>query len=160
MDLGRPLIAIAALGRNRALGKDNRLPWHLPEDFAFFKSTTMGHALVMGRKTYESIGRALPGRATIVLSRSGFAAPGVETVPGWEALRGLHPDRTLFLAGGAELYAQALPWCSELLLTHVDLEPEADVFFPDWTGRFDSGAPVREGAGFVIRRHLPKSSAR
>lgn len=159
MDLGRPLIAIAAVGRNRALGKDNRLPWRIPEDFAFFKATTMGHALVMGRKTYESIGRPLPGRVTIVLSRKGFAAPGVETVAGWEDLRLRHPGRTLFLAGGAELYAEALPWCSELLLTHVDLAPEADAFFPDWTIGFDSGEVLRHGPGFVIRRHLPKPRA-
>lgn len=155
MDLGRPLVAIAAVGRNRALGKDNRLPWRIPEDFAFFKATTMGHVLVMGRKTYESIGRPLPGRTTVVLSRSGFAAPGVTVIPGWEALRALEPGRTLFLAGGAQLYAEALPACSELLLTHVDLEPEADAFFPDWTKRFDSGETLRHGPGFVIRRHLP-----
>lgn len=155
MDLGRPLVAIAAVGRNRALGKDNRLPWRIPEDFAFFKATTMGHVLVMGRKTYESIGRPLPGRATVVLSRSGFAAPGVTVIPGWDALRGIEPGRTLFLAGGAQLYAEGLPACSELLLTHVDLEPEADAFFPDWTKGFDSGETLRHGPGFVIRRHLP-----
>jgi len=155
MDLGRPLVAIAALGRNRAIGKDNRLPWRIPEDFAFFKSTTMGHVLVMGRRTYESIGRPLPGRRTVVLSRSGFAAPGVTVVDGWEALRGIDPGSTLFLAGGAQLYAEALPACAELLLTHVDLAPEADAFFPDWTKGFDSGELIRQGSGFAIRRHLP-----
>lgn len=155
MDIGRPLVAIAALGRNRAIGLGNRLPWHLPEDFAFFKATTMGHVLVMGRRTYESIGRPLPGRRTVVLSRSGFSAPGVTVIPGWEALRELEPDRTLFLAGGAQLYAEALPFCTELLLTHVDLAPEADAFFPDWTNGFDSGEVLRQGPGFVIRRHLP-----
>jgi dihydrofolate reductase len=127
MDLGRPLVAIAALGRNRAIGKDNRLPWRIPEDFAFFKST----------------------------SRSGFAAPGVTVVDGWEALRGIDPGSTLFLAGGAQLYAEALPACAELLLTHVDLAPEADAFFPDWTKGFDSGELIRQGSGFAIRRHLP-----
>jgi len=155
MTLGRPLVAIAAVGRNRALGKDNRLPWRIPEDFAFFKATTMGHVLVMGRRTYESIGRPLPGRTTVVLSRSGFSAPGITVVGGWEDLGDIAPDRTLFLAGGAQLYAEALSRCSELLLTHVDLEPEADAFFPDWTKWFDSGEPVRHGPGFVIRRHLP-----
>jgi dihydrofolate reductase len=155
MTPGRPLVAIAAVGRNRALGKDNRLPWRIPEDFAFFKATTMGHVLVMGRRTYESIGRPLPGRTTVVLSRSGFSAPGITVVGGWEGLRDIEPGRTLFLAGGAQLYAEALPRCSELLLTHVDLEPEADAFFPDWTKWFDSGELVRQGPGFVIRRHLP-----
>jgi dihydrofolate reductase len=155
MDLGRPLVAIAAIGRNRAIGKDNRLPWRIPEDFAFFKATTMGHVLVMGRKTYASIGRPLPGRHTVVLSRSGFAAPGVTVIRNWEELRDVEPDRTLFLAGGAQLYAEALPWCAELLLTHVDREPEADAFFPDWTKEFDSGEVLRQGHDFAIRRHLP-----
>jgi dihydrofolate reductase len=155
MDLGRPLVAIAAIGRNRAIGKDNRLPWRIPEDFAFFKATTLGHVLVMGRKTYASIGRPLPGRHTVVLSRSGFAAPGVTVIRNWEELRDVEPDRTLFLAGGAQLYAEALPWCAELLLTHVDREPEADAFFPDWTKEFDSGEVLRQGHDFAIRRHLP-----
>ena len=81
MDFGRPLIAIAAVARNRGIGLQNRLPWRIPEDFAFFKSTTMGQVLLMGRKTYESIGRPLPGRTTVVLSRSGFTAPGVKLNP-------------------------------------------------------------------------------
>ena len=153
MDLGRPLIAIAAVARNRGIGKGNRLPWHIPEDFAFFKATTMGHVLVMGRLTYASIGRPLPGRTTVVLSRTGFGAPGVTTVPGWEGLRGIEPGKTLFLAGGAQLYAEALPWCQKLLLTHVDLEPEADAFFPDWKGLFDEGEVLKSGEGYVIRRH-------
>ncbi|MFM8411473.1 MAG: dihydrofolate reductase, partial [Alphaproteobacteria bacterium] len=93
MDLGRPLVAIAALGRNRAIGKDNRLPWRLPGDLAFFKATTLGQVLVMGRRTHESIGRPLPGRLTVVLSRSGFTAPGVTVLPSWEALREVAPDR-------------------------------------------------------------------
>lgn len=153
MDLGRPLIAIAAVGRNRGIGRGNRLPWHIPEDFAFFKSTTMGHVLVMGRLTYASIGRPLPGRSTVVLSRTGFSAPGVTTAAGWQDLRGIEPGKTLFLAGGAQLYAEALPWCEQLLLTHVDQEPEADAFFPDWTGWFDTGEVLKTGEGFVIKRH-------
>ncbi len=153
MDLGRPLIAIAAVARNRGIGKGNRLPWHIPEDFAFFKSTTMGHVLVMGRLTYASIGRPLPGRTTVVLSRTGFAAPGVTTLANWDGLRNVEPGKTLFLAGGAQLYAEALPWCSELLLTHVDQAPEADAFFPDWSATFDAGEVLKSGNGFVIKRH-------
>lgn len=153
MDLGRPLVAIAAVGRNRGIGKDNRLPWRIPEDFAFFKATTMGHVLVMGRLTYASIGRPLPGRTTVVLSRGGFAAPGVITLPGWEGLRDVEPGKTLFLAGGAQLYAEGLPLCDELLLTHVDLEPESDAFFPDWTRLFDQGEVLKAGSNFVIKRH-------
>lgn len=153
MDLGRPLIAIAAVGRNRGIGQGNRLPWHIPEDFAFFKATTMGHVLVMGRLTFASIGRPLPGRTTVVLSRTGFSAPGVTTLAGWEGLRHVEPGKTLFLAGGGQLYAEGLPLCTELILTHVDQEPASDAFFPDWSRRFDDGEVLKTGQGFVIKRH-------
>jgi dihydrofolate reductase len=157
--LGRPLIAIAAVARNRGIGLNNKLPWRIPEDFAFFKATTMGQVLLMGRKTYESIGRPLPGRTTVVLSRSGFSAPGVITARDWQEAAQVEPGKTLFLAGGAALYAEALPWCSELILTHVPLEPEADAFFPDWTGRFDAGEVIQEHPTCVMRRHLPLHGA-
>ena len=155
MRLGRPLIAIAAVARNRGIGLNNKLPWRIPEDFAFFKATTMGQVLLMGRKTYESIGRPLPGRTTVVLSRSGFTAPGVTVVRDWKEAAAVAPDRTLFLAGGAALYAEALPWCSELILTHVNLEPEADAFFPDWRGHFDEGRTLETHPSCTMRRHLP-----
>ncbi len=155
MDFGRPLIAIAAVARNRGIGLNNKLPWRIPEDFAFFKSTTMGQVLLMGRKTYESIGRPLPGRTTVVLSRSGFTAPGVIVAKDWQEAALVEPTKTLFLAGGAALYAEALPWCAELILTHVDMEPEADAFFPDWTGRFDAGEVIAQHPTCVMRRHRP-----
>ena len=155
MRLGRPLIAIAAVARNRGIGLANKLPWRLPEDFAFFKATTMGQILLMGRKTYESIGRPLPGRTTVVLSRSGFSAPGVITAGSWEEAAQVEPGKTLFLAGGAALYAEALPWCSELILTHVPLEPAADAFFPDWSGLFDAGTRLQQFPTCEMRRHLP-----
>ena len=156
---GRPLIAIAAVARNRGIGLDNKLPWRIPEDFAFFKATTMGQALLMGRKTYESIGRPLPGRTTIVLSRSGFTAPGVLVARDWQDAARLAPDLKLFLAGGAALYAEALPWCSELLLTHVDMEPKADAFFPDWSQHFDEGQVLQTHPTCVMKRHLPRHGA-
>ena len=159
MDLGRPLIAIAAVARNRGIGLDNKLPWRIPEDFAFFKATTMGQALLMGRKTYESIGRPLPGRTTIVLSRSGFTAPGVLVARDWQDAARLAPDLKLFLAGGAALYAEALPWCTELLLTHVDMEPKADAFFPDWSQHFDEGQVLQTHPTCVMKRHLPRHGA-
>ena len=156
---GRPLIAIAAVARNRGIGLDNKLPWRIPEDFAFFKATTMGQALLMGRKTYESIGRPLPGRTTIVLSRSGFTAPGVLVARDWQEAARLAPDLKLFLAGGAALYAEALPWCTELLLTHVDMEPKADAFFPDWSQHFDEGQVLQTHPTCVMKRHLPRHGA-
>ena len=149
----RPLTGIAALARNRAIGLRNTLPWHLPADFRHFKATTLGGVLVMGRATYESIGRPLPGRETVVLSRTAGAIPGVTVARDWDEVWKLFPDKKLFLAGGAQLYAQALPWCSELILTHVNLEPEGDAFFPDWSGLFDAGEIILECAEFTVRRH-------
>ena len=155
MDLGRPLIAIAAVARNRAIGLGNKLPGRIPEDFAFFKATTMGQVLLMGRKTYESIGRPLPGRTTVVLSRSGFSAPGVIVAQDWQEAARIEPAKTLFLAGGAALYAEALPWCAELILTHVDMEPPADAFFPDWAEKFDAGEVIARHPACEMRRHRP-----
>jgi dihydrofolate reductase len=149
----RPLIAIAAVAENRGIGWQNKLPWRLPEDFAFFKSTTMGQVLIMGRKTYESIGRPLPGRTTVVLSRSNFQAPGVISVSDWSEIPKIEPSKTLYLAGGAALYAEALPWCSELLLTHVHQSPVCDAFFPDWRGRFDDGEVIAQHPTCTMRRH-------
>lgn len=124
---------------------------------ALKKAKSMGQILLMGRKTYESIGRPLPGRTTVVLSRSGFTAPGVITAESWEEAAQVEPGKTLFLAGGAALYAEALPWCSELILTHVPLEPEADAFFPDWTSRFDEGTLLHQFPTCEMRRHLPRA---
>ena len=128
------LVAIAAVSENRVIGAGNRIPWHLPEDFRFFKATTMGHVLVMGRKTFESIGRPLPGRETIVLSRSGFAHPGVQTIPSLLDLPAFSGERRVFICGGAEIYRQTLPLCSELYLTHVRRTVDGDAVFPPPSG--------------------------
>ncbi|EAP99570.1 probable dihydrofolate reductase oxidoreductase protein [Janibacter sp. HTCC2649] len=124
---------IAAVGRNGVIGADNDMPWHLPEDFAFFKRTTMGHAMVMGRKTFDSIGRALPGRRTIVITRQpDWHHADVETVHSLDDALGLAgPVGEVFVAGGGEIYAQAMPFAHRLLITEVDQEPEGDVRFPD-----------------------------
>lgn len=125
------LALIAALDRNRAIGWQNRLPWSLPDDLKRFKSLTLGHTLLMGRKTAESLGRALPGRTNLVLSRSQFAPfPDMIVVTSIEAARA-RTDGTLFVIGGGELYAQTLPLACKLHLTHVDTElAEADTWFP------------------------------
>jgi dihydrofolate reductase len=91
----------------------------------------------------------------VVLSRSGFSAPGVVTARNWQEAAAVEPDKKLFLAGGAALYAEALPWCSELIITHVNLEPEADAFFPDWTKLFDEGEVIESHAQCVMRKHFP-----
>ena len=125
------LAIIAAVGRNRAIGNAGKLPWHLSEDLKRFKRLTTGHAILMGRKTWESIGRPLPGRRNVVLSSS--PVPGVETYASAEgALRALASAERVFVIGGGTVYAQLLDRADELYLTLVDREVEADTFFPPY----------------------------
>ncbi len=128
------LVLVAAMGRNRVIGHGGRMPWHLPADLAHFKRLTMGHVMIMGRKTFEAIGRPLPGRTTVVLSRSAPELPeGVQQAHGWdEALAGL-AGQTVMVVGGGEIYAQALPRAHAMELTLIDAEFEGDAFFPRWT---------------------------
>src|SRR5437867_12872726 len=107
---------------NRVIGAGGKIPWRLPEDFMWFKQITTGHVIVMGRKTFESIGKPLPNRETIVLSRSPFSHPGVKTIHGLEELPAVVGDRPVFICGGAQLYEQTLPMCSDLYLTLVRSE--------------------------------------
>ncbi len=123
---------IAAVGRNGVIGADNDMPWHLPEDFAFFKRSTMGHPMIMGRKTFDSIGRVLPGRRTIVVTRQAdWSHPDVETAHSLsEALSLAGPVSEVFVCGGGQVYTEAMPWAHRLLITEVDQSPEGDVRFP------------------------------
>ncbi len=129
------LALIAAVARNGAIGRDNALLWHLPGDLPRFKQLTMGSPLIMGRKTYDSIGRPLPGRRNIVITRNaGWSVPGVEVAHSLdEALVLVAEAPQAFVMGGGQIYAQALPHADELLLTEVDQDvADADTFFPDW----------------------------
>lgn len=123
---------IAAVGRNGVIGAGNSMPWHLPEDFAYFKQTTMGHPMVMGRRTFDAIGRVLPGRRSIVITRrADWAHAGVETAHSLvEALSLAGPADEVYVVGGGEIYAEAMPYAHRLLVTEVDQEPEGDVHFP------------------------------
>ncbi len=125
------LVLVAARGANGAIGVDGGMPWHLPEDLAHFKATTMGGVLVMGRRTWDSIGRALPGRTTIVVtSDHDWSAPGAVVVHSLgEALAVAGPGE-VFVAGGGEIYRQTIELASALELTEVEASPEAEVFFP------------------------------
>lgn len=125
---------IAALGRNRVIGVDGGMPWHLPGDFAHFKATTMGHTLLMGRATFDSIGRVLPGRRTIVLTRDrDWHHPDVETAHSLEeALALAGPGDEVFVAGGGQVYAEAMPFAQRMILTEVEQAPEGDTLFPEW----------------------------
>ena len=142
--------AIAAMSLNRVIGSGDKIPWHLPEDFRWFKQTTTGHVLVMGRKTFESIGRPLPGRETMVLSRSAFSFPGVTTIRGLDEIAGLAGGRQVFIAGGAQVYQQALPLCSDLFLTLVKREVDGDAFFPTFEDKFELVQQLRDTAEFSI----------
>lgn len=142
------LKAIAAMAENRAIGKDNALPWHIPEELKWFKECTMGGNLLMGRKTYESIGRPLPGRITYVLTRQELEIPGVVVVNDIREIPA--SDKTLWLAGGSELFAKFLPLCSEVFLTKIAQKPEADVFMPAFEGGFGEPTVLRENKDFTV----------
>lgn len=123
---------IVAMDRNRAIGLNNKLPWHLPGDLKFFKKTTMGHAVLMGRKTYESIGKPLPGRHNVVLTRDpNFKPEGVTVVHSAEEASRLFDGDEVYVIGGAEVFKLLLPWADRLIVTHIDHEFEADTFFPE-----------------------------
>lgn len=135
-----PLALIAALADNRVIGTQNRLPWHLPEDFRHFKAKTLGKPVIMGRKTWDSLGRPLPGRLNLVVSRqSGLALAGAEVFPAladalrrgdsWARQEGAGE---LLLIGGAQLYAEALPMAERLYLTRVQATPQGDAWFPEF----------------------------
>lgn len=125
---------IAAMAENRVIGKDNQMPWHLPADFVWFKKCTMGKPVVMGRKTYESIGRPLPGRMNIVISRDeSLVIDGVKTVTSIDAAIELAGDvDELMIIGGGSIYQSCLKSADKLYLTYIDLQVEGDTQFPDW----------------------------
>jgi dihydrofolate reductase len=151
------VVLIAAVGRNGVIGRDNDLPWRIREDLQHFKQLTLGHTLVMGRKTYDSIGRPLPGRRTVVITRQpDWSADGVDVVHTLDDALKLADGNDIYVAGGGEIYRLALPSADRLELTEVDRSPEGDVTFPaidpaSWT---ETARDPREGFTFVsyVRR--------
>ena len=138
--MDKPCISIiAALGKNRELGKENKLLWRIPDDLKRFKQLTLGHPVVMGRKTFDSIGKPLPGRTNIVISRQGLVIKDAVVVNSLE--KALEKARALdqkeiFVIGGASIYESVLPHADQLYLTLIDDEKEADVFFPPYEHLF------------------------
>jgi len=126
---------IVAMSANRCIGRDGQLPWSLPEDLRRFKQLTLGHSLLMGRKTFESIGRPLPGRTSYILSRTpGYAVEGCSVVGALNlAIAAAHQagENELFVCGGEEVYRSALPLCERIYLTELEREVEGDCFFPE-----------------------------
>jgi dihydrofolate reductase len=126
------------MDRQRVIGHRGRLPWHIPEDLKRFKALTMGHSIIMGRKTHESIGRLLPGRRSIIVTRQGdYAVPGALVVHSLEeALRGCAEENEVFVIGGAQIYAQALDSATRIYLTEVHDRVAGDTFFPTLPGHW------------------------
>ena len=146
------MIAIAAMSRERVIGAGGKIPWHIPEDLKFFKRTTLGNIIVMGRKTFESLGKPLPGRENWVLSRTAeyprvkvYRHPSDIIPPG--------DGRELFVIGGAEIYSALLPLCHEILLTHVNRSVVGDTWFPEFEQEFDTGELIESGPDYEIRRY-------
>ena len=145
--------AIVAMAVNRVIGNAGTIPWHLPEDFKFFKATTMGHAILMGRKTYESIGRPLPGRENIVLSRTMPEIAGITIVRSLEEIQEPTDGRDLFVIGGEEIYRLLLPRVQELYVTKVPRTIDGDTRFPEFEKQFDAGTNVLETNDFSVWRY-------
>ena len=130
------------------------MPWHLPEEFRFFKKMTMGHAIVMGSKTYKSLGKPLPGRRNIVLSRTMESVPEVTVVKNLEELKKLNiPSEEIFVIGGADVFRLLLPECDELFITHVHRDVEGDTFLPPFEQEFEEGEVVLSNDDFTVRRY-------
>ncbi len=166
LTLDTPVAMIVAAARNRVIGHQNRMPWYLPEELKHFKRTTQGKPLVMGRATFESIGRPLPGRTNIVVTRNpDFSHPGIKTASSLAAALKLADSQALvdgaqeiMVMGGAQIYQQALPLATRLYLTTVEAEPEGDAWFPElqekeWLEVSRDTYPAQEGNryGYLIR---------
>jgi dihydrofolate reductase len=144
---------IVAVSKNGIIGAGGQMPWHIGEDLRMFRRVTTGHPVVMGRRTFESLGRPLPGRTNVVVTRNAsWTADGVSTASSLEQALGMFPStEEIFVIGGGEIYAQALPLAGRLYITHIDAEWEGDVRFPQWDAtqwRLVSSEPHARGIDF------------
>lgn len=145
--------AIAAMARNRVIGAGGKIPWHLPQDFRWFKRATLGGVVVMGRKTFESLGKPLPGRRNVVISGTA-KFDGVEMLPDFEAFEeSVYGTAPVWIIGGGVLYECALPSCSDLFLSIVEAEPAGDTFFPPFEHLFDFESVVESHPEFEVRHY-------
>lgn len=155
--MNKPTVSIiAAIDKNRGIGKDNKIPWHVPEDMQFFKEKTSGHPVIMGRKTFESLSRPLPNRINIVITRDmDYKTAGAEIVHSIKQaiqLAEQYEDKEIFFIGGAQIYRQALPLTDRIYLTQINGYFNCDTFFPDYRG-FKKQKLLREGdsGGFTYK---------
>jgi len=132
--IGPKIYLVAAVAANGVIGRDGRLPWHLPEDLKHFKRLTLGHPVIMGRRTWESLGRPLPSRDNIVVTRqAGYDAPGAAVASSLEAALALCAGESMvFVIGGQQLFAESLPIAAGLVLTEIDRDYEGDTWFPQY----------------------------
>ena len=150
MSLSAHLCLIVAVAKNNVIGMSGKMPWHLPAELAYFKRITMGRPIIMGRKTFESIGRVLPGRRNIVVTRNvAWRHEGVDVAHGFAEARAMVADGAAFVIGGATIYAEALPHADCTYLTAIDAEIDGDTFFP--------ALPTAEWQE-VSREHRPKDA--
>ncbi len=159
---GKRVVLVAAVAENGVIGADGEIPWRLPEDFAHFKATTIGHTLVLGRTTHEGIGRPLPDRTTVVLTTNpDWSAEGVLVARTFHDAMALADERDLpgdvMVGGGAGVYAAALPYADEQVLSEVPLSPEGDTHYPDFDRTEWTETTRDERDGFTIVRLLRRS---
>ena len=141
---------------NRVIGKDGHLPWHIPEDFKWFKKTTSGAAVLMGRKTFESLGRPLPNRRNLVATRGSEIGLEVEIVRDLEAFDAEDFSTDVWVIGGAEIYRAMLPRCESLYLSIIPREVEGDVFFPEFEDQFNLAGTVLTHPDFEVKEYRRK----
>lgn len=153
----KPWKAIAAIAENRIIGNRGAIPWNLPEDFKWVKASTRDQVIAMGRKTFESIGRPLPHRENVVITRSRDAIPGCVVISSLQKLLEYKTDRDIWIFGGAEIYRQAFPYVRELFLTVVYGNFEGDAYFPPFEAFFDPPQVIRQEAAFEIRHYQAKA---
>lgn len=150
------LIAIVAMSANRVIGREGKLPWHYPEDLKFFKRTTLGHPILMGRATFDSIGKPLPGRQNIVLSRTMQPREGVTVIRDVPELPKVCGEvETVFVIGGARVFEELLPQCDSLYLTYITKEFEGDVRLPPFEHHF-TRVEILRSEGDLEFRHYEK----
>jgi len=144
---------------NRVIGNGGRIPWYLPDDFKWFKKMTSGQVIVMGRRTFDSIGKPLPNRVTIVLSRNQTAIPGVQVCSELSRIDPAREERDMFICGGAQIYTQALALSSDLYLTLVKRTIEGDTSFPPFEDWFEQAAVIDDRPDFQIVHYRSRQLA-